>query len=273
MSEREPQTSVTKEIQEAFAAFCQPRLKNHQGELRVYPDSLLLVTRPSHSREQESAWESGIRLFGEVFRDYYKLEGEIENSNFRLHSGARFFDLPDGGFTAESIKSTQADGEKTIVRFNTRFITNTNGKREIVRQPYIEVAFQNQHIHAFYDTKGILSNVLLYQSTHASPQQNRLELNERKLAEINDKGLTFFESEDGFYEVSSVGPSYTIIRSIENQAEDEILISGTINTSWVISNLFNPATLEDPINAPPELDDLWRFANLADVVGVKWERY
>lgn len=54
---------------------------------------------------------------------------------------------------------------------------------------------------------------------------------------------------------------------------DELLIPRKINQEEIIQTLFDHSTLKDPLNAPLELDNSWRFANLMDTVGVKWERY
>ena len=50
------------------------------------------------------------------------------------------------------------------------------------------------------------------------------------------------------------------------------MLPSHVNPSKVITSLFDPVTISDPVNAPAELDDSWRFANLMEVVGVKWER-
>lgn len=40
-----------------------------------------------------------------------------------------------------------------------------------------------------------------------------------------------------------------------------------------MQRLIDPLTLKDPINAPPDLDYSWRYANSMAVMGIRWDRY
>ena len=76
-----------------------------------------------------------------------------------------------------------------------------------------------------------------------------------------------------FFEFSAEESFVRLQRYAEGALRDDMLIPLFVDRDELIGNLFDPAVLQDPENAPPELDDSWRFANLMDVVRVKWERY
>ncbi len=62
-------------------------------------------------------------------------------------------------------------------------------------------------------------------------------------------------------------------RSENNKVEDYIQIPFVLNREELIAELFDPKLLDDPINAPLELDKLWNSVDLVEACGIDWVRY
>lgn len=75
------------------------------------------------------------------------------------------------------------------------------------------------------------------------------------------------------YLLSSDSRSVTVIKFIRRQPSDKLTTPSQVNPEYIISRLFHPETLEDPVNAPPGLDKSWRSANILRVLGIEWSRH
>jgi hypothetical protein len=95
----------------------------------------------------------------------------------------------------------------------------------------------------------------------------------KEINQLNQSGFLKLVKDESEYNFHLKGDNIFIKRYKNNQIEDEFVLPQRINRRLIMEELFDPVTLKDPINAPPELYDSWRFANLMDIVGVKWERF
>jgi len=75
------------------------------------------------------------------------------------------------------------------------------------------------------------------------------------------------------YDLSTQGQSVILKRFHSGKLKDHLIILGNINQEEIIQRLFNPLTLKDPINAPPELDNSWHYVNPSEIMGIEWQRY
>lgn len=75
------------------------------------------------------------------------------------------------------------------------------------------------------------------------------------------------------YLLSSDSQLMAINQLIRQHPGDGLTTPLQVNPEYIISRLFHPETIEDPVNAPPELDKSWRSANILRVLGIEWSRY
>ncbi len=102
--------------------------------------------------------------------------------------------------------------------------------------------------------------------------QERFSVRGRILKELIEKGHLQLRDGGKFFKFSAEESFARLQRYAEEALRDDILIPLFVDRDEVIGTLFDLAVLRDPENAPPELDASWRFANLMEVVGIKWER-
>lgn len=85
------------------------------------------------------------------------------------------------------------------------------------------------------------------------------------------KGSLKISRENGDYELEIIEDKVRIRRYWEGELTDELSIPRKIDEydrEEIILQLFQPETLKDPTNSPPELDKSWIKADILKVCGI-----
>lgn len=137
-----------------------------------------------------------------------------------------------------------------------------------------QIAIAERLCYLKYTNKGSLIEINFWMQRQGAAflDEHGISL-QAEIGKLLDQGT--FEEKRGVnnYKFTVLEEKINLKRFEEGELKDELMLPRKIDQKAIIEELFDSPTLEDPIKAPPELDDSWRFANLMEVVGVKWERY
>ncbi len=129
---------------------------------------------------------------------------------------------------------------------------------------------QDRHICINYDENGLIESIPFLWWNES---QDSITINDMTIDELLAGGsLKVGGGQSNYdFELIAEGEIVKVKRAGDEGQKEEILLRRRISREEIMEKIIDPQTLVDPINASPELDDKWRFANLMGVVGVKWE--
>lgn len=193
------------------------------------------ITFTPTGRAMIDPWQTILRV---------ETQGESESSSINLNGENFRVTLNKEGLFV-SVEYVRAPSGLGPIKFCDLFIRGNADKRVRLYSPdYWPHDEFNVYKSKFYDGNGLLKTG----------------------GEIIKKG-------DASVKVGQNGVGYVLeIRSGPDQ-KVKLILPTHVNSSEVIIGLFDSLTISDPINAPLELDDSWRFSNLMEVVGIKHERF
>jgi len=257
---KKTQLSIPIESQEAFVNFiAESRLKSHsETTYKVIAEQLLCITQSSTNIE----------------RDYYAWN-TIQDDNFKFHLVAR-----------ARISNIHL-GNPNGFLFNIRQV----GESRLLGGDHLVIFLGGEHISCgFYlggrdDMRGLqvgfdknrLGHVGLSCHREKSPNLSDTDnvdfnIDEELEKQLKHESIRISKGLNTF-ELANKGVRF-ILRRLENQQlKDEITGPQEVDETEFIQKLFDPVTIKNPFNAAPNLDESWRFANLMEIVGVKWERH
>lgn len=233
-------SQVPQEIQAAFIEFTQ----RNKSIIEIHPERLLTI---EESRMQHSKIERAYH--------FWNPSTGVAEQKFNTQAKAWFGDWTSVMLVGEQVEFPITNWQIMQLSFfcNLTFCTFQFSQREL-------------EIH--FNERGFINHTRLI--TEYGPR-DWFGLGEDELKILSERGHLKHLARDGSpYELTISGQNINLV-TFNN--EDKILVPWQVNREEIIQKLFDPLTIEDPIDAPPELDYSWRFANLMEVVGVKWERY
>lgn len=261
---------IPPEIQSAFSDYiskCGEEIRGFkESVIKVYPERLLYIS------------ESQIGM-NFVMRQYRLWEpANDEDQHFPIAVAAGF-ERSDRTFKPSFVEmygepeKDRPPSERMALGFDVQ-VTSSGYKAVSV---WLVAELRERKIDLSFDINGGFSELgfgldrerlgaTIFLQDYIVVEANLLNL----LSENGSHQLTKGQSDYQFYIDEEL---INIKRFEKGELKDELAIPRSINREEITQTLFDPLTLEDPINAPPELDDSWHFADLMKTVGVKWERY
>ncbi len=245
---------VSPEVQAAFKkyaagqknSFMQPEeVKNE----RVFPEALLY--RASN-------------FYGDCTTLYFGYTGQ-EGNMFHGTTTA-LFDRMDGEFHPAKVRY---HGERTREFVEFQMDIGDEDRRSQFGAK-INARLDNRTLILIYDANGDLEYLQIRDG-----ERDEVDLNLRSKSQIDElmKKKRDHLFERSLYEMAALeGNVMSLIRNYHGGGVlDEFEIPTKINKAEIIQNLFPKELLDDPFNAPPELDT-WRRADVLSEIGIKWER-
>lgn len=244
--------SVSPEVQEEFMDFCRKQreyLSKFKApsppEEKIIPDKLLQI-------EQYKG--------GNTSRNYFSQTVHDNKSDFEMSSAVSFFD--------DNTVELQWLGEGIAITID------RNSTKEL-NFFYLDDRDRNS-MTVHYSENGEIDKLIfgIISPIDGEPDLSiSLNIEQDGLEALNNKGEIEYARADGnLYRLSVNGEQITLRRSQQGKLKDEIIIPTKIKGDDIINGFINPITLEDPINADPDLDNSWRFANVWEMMSINWNR-
>lgn len=238
--------TTSKEVQNAFINYC----KNTGSGLdpkedKAYPERLLLV----HN--------SGLKV-----REYYSLYRPGKTYDFLRIAELRI--RLDNSDKFDSIELEQYDENGDHQGF---FYDDVDTSIYFVKE--------NDALDVVYHKEGDLTRIaftVYNQELEEDDDEASLKIESEALLELARLGKMSLERKSHSYTLATVKGKIILTHKHGNR-KDECVIPVKISTEETINKLFNPITLKDPVNAPTDLDDSWKSANLSKISGIEWERH
>ena len=227
----------------------------------------------------------------EIARRYYAYVGEPKNEKDRpenpfLNTSSIEFGTPGHPDSIKIIKYGEHGGETIedaqILELTPRF----NSVRVTLRSKESNVSFD------YSNYSGGLGEIrYIYIAKRGAPQKTlsvfRLgsegtrwssDRGEEKIIGVDDllngEQIRLESEGSNFSARLGEGKNNVVVeRFVDNVVKDRFLLPRYVSAEGIRGKLLDPVTLKDPVNAPSELDDSWRYADLLETVGIKWERY
>lgn len=260
--------AIPPEVQSNFVSFCEKRPIKKFKELtyKVLAEKLLLISQnpAAVSREYFAFKYSPDGTYN------FKPVEELVVSNTHLRDR-----YPNAPILIDVVQFGEMDllpmheGEKNSIFLATDLYDTSCGF-------YLGGRDDLRELQITFDRSGFVSAITWHSHREKSPNFDfdriSFDFAARSDRQFEDCQRRMTQGPDD-YELTIEGENI-LFRRFENQnLKDELIILKKFNKSDIIQQLFAPPTLENPFNAPPELDNSWRFANLLEVAGIKWERY
>lgn len=245
--------AVPSEIQTAFMS----RFEGDDMVIRTHPERLLTI---------QKIYGPGAR------RVYHSWEPPIEKQQHFQISAETVFHYINNRFSLAYVKHY---GERNFRQMHEFVLV---GFDSFQFPNHCNIALSNRFARIEYDRRLRLPTVLFQLNRNGEDAiahyDEKIYLSEADHKKLSTTGFIQLNNNgESDYEISVVEATVSLRRFEQGDRKDEVTIPTWQNGEKIIRELFSPLTIEDPVNAPPELDDSWRFANLLEVVGVRWERH
>lgn len=244
-SKRNFETVVPPNIQQAFLDHCRRSLLYKGMEPKIYPDRLLVISPFSRTYYV-------VKQMGVVFDFQFSAEAHFI---FEGSEESKYVELETKGEASYPIYHIGLDFEKQNVSF-----------MGLSEYSDIEIYwYSHEQISAF--------KFLMRPPDGEIDEHGSLRIGANELKDLSKKSELKFSKGFNNYELGLMTNSLIIKRFAEGSLRDELTFPRKVDFNEIANGLFDSQSLKDPRNSPADLDDSWRFANLMDTVGVKWERH
>jgi len=254
------QVQTSKAIQNEFKKWF-VESKNKPWVLKAVPEHLLAVRSDSYY---------------DVVREYFLYEGQFNNEILPFTQQARL------GLR----KETDVYYPMDVARFGEPFEAGYEELRSWYNAYSVHKRIRGESLIIYYDNSKfpILVIAELHLTSEEKGNEYKLQLGSLEGEDleatqhfnnlINRGEITIGSNKNVFRLTFADNKRNLMVKRLEDgNLKDKIVVPVEILRTEILEKLFNPQTLKDPVNAPPELDNSWRFVNLMEAVGVKWERY
>lgn len=237
-------------VQSAFIEDCE----RHYSEVvvvRVVPEKLLHIAKSHYSNC--------------VTRVYHLWEPPPERKQEFPGAALVAFEKRDARFDVREVSMFGEEKRPEGVEWRT-IIFNRNG---------VSCRFdsQDKHFLLHFDKNGLIDRIqfCLRKRKDTIGIQDYVEIQGETMKELLARSSLRMTGGQSNYELV-VEDGIIRVRRLETEGmQDEILFRRKVSSEVIVGQLIDPQTLDDPVNAPPELDDSWHFGNLMKTAGVKWE--
>jgi len=249
--------AVPPEVQAAFVRI----YSQDKSRVKIEPEKLLLV----HDYKDNTVWA------GCCGRQYFLWKPGIKKEYDFKVSAMALFNKSGNIFTPIEIALYGEDFQIGVGR-EKEYLRIT-----LIPEVCCDFILSYRHLRLFFDNEESISETGFAIDREGTGREGyplyELDIKKAELKELLNQMSLRIKTSLSSYHFKIKENSIRLKRVEVDTVKDDLLLPQKISRSQIIQKLFDPLTLENPVNTPPELDDSWRFANLLDVVGVKWERY